>query len=64
MFMSTVIWYDVDDDLDPNLLESSHHLVKVGQRSNVWVDISVIRNIVYSPSVKQGKSMITHIHHL
>lgn len=63
MLVSAVIRYNVDDDLDPDLLESSHHLVKVGQRSDIGVNISIIRNIVYSPSAKQIKSLPTYIHH-
>lgn len=46
MVVTTVVWHNVHHDLDPNLPERLHHLVKVLECTDVRVDIPVIGNII------------------
>ena len=47
MILAAVVWYDVNNHLDPLLLELGGHLVEIGQGSDTRVDISVIGHIVW-----------------
>ena len=64
-----MIGYDIDDSLDIFRFQSLDHLVEIFQSSDTTINISVIRNVVFSngTSVTASREKLkrtTHIPHL
>lgn len=48
VIVTRVVGDDIDHDLNAGFVEGIHHDIKVGEGTDFRVDISVVRNIVYS----------------
>jgi hypothetical protein len=46
---------DIDNNLNTSLVKGFHHFIKVGKGTDLWVDISVICDVVY-----QSAKDLTH----
>jgi hypothetical protein len=55
---------DIDNNLNTSLIKGFHHLIKVGQCTDLWVDITVICDIVYQSAkdFTHHEKEITHNH--
>ena len=47
VIVTRVVGDDVDHDLNAGFVEGIHHDIKVGEGTNLRVDISVVGNIIY-----------------